>query len=989
MPAARPRALSVSYLTDTLPTLLPPIFEQVQHTIANHRKNIVSLRKIHEACSSIVEVSSTRSKLVGEKAFNVLFIDMVNRVLPLKKGVVQADKVVKFISSYVAYSTEQGESIVTPEGEEDSETFTTRFVFKLLKHLLNGTEAKDKNVRFRVTLLTVSMISGLGEMDDDLYVLLRECLLERSRDKEAAIRTQATLGLAKLQSGEDGDEEESLGDVLLDLLRYDPAAEVRRAALYNLSMTPATLPFILARTRDIDPAMRKIVYHNLLSATQLPDPRVLTISQREEAARNGLGDREAAVRKAASGMLGDWVDSCQGELVEFIKRFDVISSLVAEEALIAIFITRPEVFDAVEFEDEFWNTLTPEKAFLARVFVEHCMTTKDEPRLEAVLPVVTALAFRIQDEYNKLVASVTEEDSTERAFIVGELMKLAIHLDYADEIGRRKMFQLTREMISQQSLPEPLIPRCLDVLSKISDGERDLIRVVVDVVTELRADQDLDVDMDVPASQASSAGSPRKTPIIDMSDPEARMKAALIDLRCLRICISLLERVNSTLQENSVFHGLLPDLIVPAVKNKEVRELRDEGLICLGLCCMIDIKMAKDSFGLFVNQLGTADDEGKVKVVQIIFDLLMLHDIPTLTSMPENKIIGLVGYTLRQESEEVLAKACEGTAKLMLAGMISDDSVGTGSTCSNSSKLIVPFARQILHDLVLLYFSPETTDNQALRQCLTYFLPVYCYSAPSNQRLMLSIFGETFTKLCRLGDDLEDEQDLTPLSQMGMMMIDWMDPQKAVEREGVQTDNSVHLDLAAEVLKVILEETSKETRKTVVALLGKLNLPELDETEDWKVYSVILLIAAIQDKRPLADATSKNALSKFQAGINKKYATIVESFDEEAFRADERAEIQELCEIVDEVEEVQLDNQSEAGSARPSKIRTSRKRVSSTTEPSETGGTSDESDAESTATATTNRKVSTGSKGKKMQVVDEEEDDEDAEEDDDVDSILG
>ena len=63
---------------------------------------------------------------------------------------------------------------------------------------------------------------------DDLYVALRQALLDRSRDKEAAVRVQATLGLAKLQSGEgdeDGDEEEeSLSQVLLDLLRHDPAA---------------------------------------------------------------------------------------------------------------------------------------------------------------------------------------------------------------------------------------------------------------------------------------------------------------------------------------------------------------------------------------------------------------------------------------------------------------------------------------------------------------------------------------------------------------------------------------------------------------------------------------------------------------------------------------------------------------------------------------------------------------------------------------------
>jgi hypothetical protein len=42
----------------------------------------------------------------------------------------------------------------------------------------------------------------------------------------------------------------------------------------------------------------------------------LTIAQREEVVRNGLGDREGSVRKAAAGMLGGWVDGAQGDLIE-------------------------------------------------------------------------------------------------------------------------------------------------------------------------------------------------------------------------------------------------------------------------------------------------------------------------------------------------------------------------------------------------------------------------------------------------------------------------------------------------------------------------------------------------------------------------------------------------------------------------------------------------------------------------------------------------
>jgi condensin complex subunit 3 len=107
---ARPRASSASYL-QSLPFLLGPIFDQVQNTVANHRKNLVSLRNIQEQCSGITEVGPRGVRAIGEKAFNAVFIDMVNRILPVKKGVAVADRAVKFVASYVAYTTEQGQSI--------------------------------------------------------------------------------------------------------------------------------------------------------------------------------------------------------------------------------------------------------------------------------------------------------------------------------------------------------------------------------------------------------------------------------------------------------------------------------------------------------------------------------------------------------------------------------------------------------------------------------------------------------------------------------------------------------------------------------------------------------------------------------------------------------------------------------------------------------------------------------------------------------------
>ena len=114
--------------------------------------------------------------------------------------------------------------------------------------------------------------------------------------------------------------------------------------------------------------------------------------------------------------------------------------------------------------DDYWKELTSESVVLARVFVEHCVSTDNEARLEsASLPVVTAFAFHIQEAYNALLvvlqdietkhlrASLEQEEQGEeeeleelakREIILGELLRVALKLDYSDEIGRRKVFSV-------------------------------------------------------------------------------------------------------------------------------------------------------------------------------------------------------------------------------------------------------------------------------------------------------------------------------------------------------------------------------------------------------------------------------------------------------------------------------------------------------------------------------------------------------------------
>lgn len=431
---------------------------------------------------------------------------------------------------------------------------------RVFRHLLQAFLAKDKTIRYRAVQIVGEMLPHVGLMEyvnqldvpfhpltgcsEGLYQEMRGALLGRLHDKEPQIRAISAASLAKLLPTEEPDDvmegETSILEALVDVLKYDTSSEVRRAALVNIHVTADTIPHLLTRTRDLDSGVRKHTYSTVLErncnvgegedskSVGHAHPRFLSIEHREVVIKHGLGDREPSVRAAAANLVGTWVDvmrnpnqnvksetpaqELEHTMLSFLLLFDLQEVTIPEEALMSVFKTRAEVFDNLEFGDTFWEKLTPEKTFLVRVFVDQCVAAKNEARLEATLPVVTAMAFRIQERYNDLMVLIQdemdegptrleereedrirrEEERMSQEFTLTELLKLAVNLDYADEIGRRKMFQLVRAMIAHQALPEGLASRCLDVLRKLSDSERDLIMVVVEVIHELRDTEESD-----------------------------------------------------------------------------------------------------------------------------------------------------------------------------------------------------------------------------------------------------------------------------------------------------------------------------------------------------------------------------------------------------------------------------------------------------------------------------------------------------------------
>jgi condensin complex subunit 3 len=835
------------------------IFRDAQRTTATHRKLAVTLRKIHEACCyEPAEQKNAANDEFDEEMFNQEFVRCVLRVMPVKKAESVGEKCIRFVGFFLRLASDKDNELLG-ELEQDSsvlpETPSTRLVAQLLEAVLPLMTAKDKFVRFRSTQLISYIINSLEAIDDDLFQKLRHGLLKRVRDKEAMVRSQAVLGLGRLAGNQaegctnsedsDADQDGGLLQKLLEVLQNDPSADVRRSLLVNLPILPNTLPYLLERARDQDAPTRRAVYSRLLPA--LGDFRHLSLSMREKLLRWGLRDRDDNVRKAAGRLFRErWIEDCAAiptkddngnpiettgpsfdGLLELLERIDVINSGVengvAIEAMKGFWEGRPDYREGINLDDEFWETLSAEAAFMARSFNDFCRSEgnkKYEWLVEEKLPEVTKLAFYIERYLQALVEAVKkvaeadaeeeEEDTVEQEFIVEQLLYIAMTLDYSDEVGRRKMFTLLRQSLSIPELPDEVTRLAVEVLQHIcapdAAGEREFCSVVLEAVADVHDTilDDLPDESEASFHSARSEVSRDSTPTRsrgngkgELSEEEARAKAVkeiVVNLKCLHIVQCMLTHVAGNLKDNADLVSMLNNLVVPAVRSHEA-PVRERGLVCLGLCALLDRSLAEENLGLFIHFFQKGHPALQITALQILTDILNVHGAQLLSTAPNLLKVYVKAVKGGARSPEVQAAATLAVSKLLLGRVISDEEA----------------SRELVKSLVVAYFDPASAANQAVRQALNYFLPVFCYSRSENQDLLRIIALDALHALINVREGLEDDdvdvdEDMVSLTTIGACLVDWTDPRKCytpnalLDTEKKNINGDVHLDFALDIL---------------------------------------------------------------------------------------------------------------------------------------------------------------------------------------------
>lgn len=156
------------------------------------------------------------------------------------------------------------------------------------------------------------------------------------------------------------------------------------------------------------------------------------------------------------------------------------------------------------------------------------------------------------------------------------------------------------------------------------------------------------------------------------------------------------------------------------------------------------------------------------------------------------------------DSPDVQAAGTVALCKLMLTNVIQDE--------------------DLLKQAVVCFFDPATKGNPAVRQALSYFLPVYCHSRRENmERMAYAVPGVLHAVLC-LEEELSEEEEITSIGVVGSMLVDWTDARKLVvqndshfswdeagRREIKAVNGDIHLDLAEKLLEKVMSHgcTSK------------------------------------------------------------------------------------------------------------------------------------------------------------------------------------
>uniref|UniRef100_A0A8C3AJZ4 Non-SMC condensin I complex, subunit G n=1 Tax=Cyclopterus lumpus TaxID=8103 RepID=A0A8C3AJZ4_CYCLU len=790
----------------------------------------------------VASLNSRYNKLEDKTLFHEEFVHYLKYAMIVYKREPTVENVMEFVARFATSfqpppKTEDDGARPEAEKEEEEEEEDDAeddhpFLSFLFNFLLESHKASSHAVRFRVCQLINKLLGSMAEnaqIDDDLFDLIHQAMLVRATDKFPNVRIQAALAMTRLQQPKDPDCPTINAYMLI--LENDTNAEVRRAVLSCIAMSPRTLPKVLKRTRDIKENVRKLAYQVLAEKVHI---KALTIAQRVVLLQQGLHDTSEAVREVVcSRLLPAWMLRLDGNFTELLHRLDVENcAQTALDTLQAIFRGTPTE-ELLQNRAQLDNrklvpvdSLSCENVLYWRALCEFIKGKGDDgdEMLEQVLPDAATYADYLYG-YLKAVPLLSEEQRADfnqlelvmtKEFISQQLIRLIGCLDTNEEGSRKRVLAVLQEMLALPQTPSSLVSLLTEKLLTLLPDDHRRIQTVAEIISDVRdpimeASKPVDQNMsrrqqvqlaevkvrileakqtleDCIAAQDFSRAGELKDSIAELenhrnqilqevtessqpSDKEIRAEKSDPEtlLRCLIMCAELLKQMSIKTRIGPTISALMSSLVLPSIANAHPA-VRNMAVVCLGTCTLHSKELAKT------------------------------HMVLLLQVMSYTRVLATskVKYLLDKRKH-----AAEGLAKLMYTGRIS--------------------SAKMLSRLVLLWYNPVTEDDTRLRHCLGVFFQLYALSLCI--RVHQEVVEEGFLPTVRT---LMNAPATSPLAEVDInnvveLLVELTRP-SALIKPSANTEVCVHDYLAVRMCGEMLQDPTAPEVRLYAKTLSNLEL---------------------------------------------------------------------------------------------------------------------------------------------------------------------
>ena len=153
------------------------------------------------------------------------------------------------------------------------------------------------------------------DIDDSLFTTIERTFLSLAKDRDPGVRACSVVALERIQNPSCPDC--PVTALYLNLLQGDSSAQVRKAILECMGITPLSVPEMLLRARDVKSDVREKLFLEFSKRCSIAS---LQVEERVALLEQGLGDRCARVQAACFTLLQKWTKECGGSVVGLLSH---------------------------------------------------------------------------------------------------------------------------------------------------------------------------------------------------------------------------------------------------------------------------------------------------------------------------------------------------------------------------------------------------------------------------------------------------------------------------------------------------------------------------------------------------------------------------------------------------------------------------------------------------------------------------------------------